>query len=243
MASSSAFVHANDGSGNSEVGSGVAPAVNQATSVELAPAAEAFPQPTANAFPVENANPPTVVPGFGFPRFVHRRTSEPAGAEINRSTAVPWYRSALGSLGIVLAIIGLLFLALKRWLPAKRWTDGAKVMSIAARTMIDGKHGLALVRVGHRFVMIGVSPDRLTALAEISESSEVAELSAKTNTASGNRLAGFDRLLRGEVDSFEGLVNESEVADGIATSRSDQSPKALRTLIGRLRSLQSSKAN
>jgi len=242
-ANASGILHAGEGSPKSDVS--ISAAVNQSASVETEPGSEEKRDSngTADSTSEPNSTRSSASSPIVFPRFVQRHALDASGTDQSRTGAAPWYRSALGSLTIVLAVIGLLFFALKRWLPAKRWTDGAKVMSVAARTMIDSKHGLALVKVGRRFVMVGVSPDRLTPLVEISDATEVAELIATTNSVRGGRSAAFDQFLRHEADTYDDLVDDAKVTNGIARSHGDRSPKALRKLIGRLRSLQSSHAD
>lgn len=91
----------------------------------------------------------------------------------------PWYRTGFGALGIVLAVIGALYLGLKRWAPSIRSSESSPVR-VVARTVIGPRQSVVLMQIGRRMVLVGVSPDRIDCVCEIADADEVASLSAQT---------------------------------------------------------------
>ena len=121
-----------------------------------------------------------------------------------KTAPVPWYRHGLGALTIVLAAIALTFYLLRRWMPSTKARETG-LLRVVARTNITPKQHAALIQLGHRFVLVGVSPDRLTTLAEIRDGDEVAELAARTGARS---VQAFDEQLMEEASSYESAQKE-----------------------------------
>jgi len=88
----------------------------------------------------------------------------------------PWpFWDALPLLA-VLAMIGAVALLVKRFMPARRLLTGAGVLDIVARTPLSGKQSLVLVKMGRRLILLGVSPDRVSALDVVDDPDQVATL-------------------------------------------------------------------
>ena len=172
-----------------------------------------------------------------------RRGAKQAGlsresARLSGSQDAPWYRTGIGALAIVLVLVGVAAWAIRRWMPAVRGGESG-IVRVVARTSLSPKHNLALVRVGHRFVLVGVSGDRVNTLCEVSDPGEVAELAARTGT-SGDLAAGDfdDRLLR-EVADYR-TVAEPETGQVRSTrERRVRAREPLNDLLRKLRALQS----
>ena len=147
----------------------------------------------------------------------------------------PWYRSGLGALGIVLALVAAATWTAKRWIPAARVADG-HVLRVVSRAHLSKKQSLALVRIGRRFVAVGISGDRFDVLSEIADPEEVAELAAKTGTSVDSQSDMFDGALLREAAEFK------EDVDAVATQRPPAPRRggreALRALLRRIRTLQ-----
>ena len=95
--------------------------------------------------------------------------------------STPWYRSAIGSLMLVLALVAIAYTVVKRFIPTARTADSG-LIRVVARAALSPKHSVALVQLGQRFVMIGVSPDRMSTITEIRDADEVGELAARAGT-------------------------------------------------------------
>ncbi len=172
------------------------------------------------------------------------------GRGVNRAGAVdpsrlsaddrsaPWYRSAIGSLAIVLTLVGGAYWAAKRWLPAARAAENG-ALAIVARTAITPKQSVALVQMGRRFVLVGVSADRVTTLSEITDPDEVAELAIKTGTTPERPRSGFDGVLDGQSSSYRDVHRKSrdELLAGRRESPTAEAAEPLVNLLERLRSL------
>ncbi len=150
---------------------------------EVAPAPQLFKRPTgaANGLPSLQESRVNGTPGVG-------------GA---------WYRSGMVSLVAVLSLIGALFWAVRKFMPGAVTRSGG-VMNVVARTALSPKHSVALVQVGRRrFVLVGISADRVTTLADMADADEVAELAGLTlggSTASDRK---FERELTQASKAFE----------------------------------------
>ncbi|MFQ5461732.1 MAG: FliO/MopB family protein [Phycisphaerae bacterium] len=181
--------------------------------------------------------------GRGEPRRMLRRRAGRVGHETGRTApgsdrpATPWYRTGLGSLGIVLAILGGVCLCARKWIPAVRMAE-SQAMQVVARASVSPKQSVALVRLGRRFVMVGVSPDRMSVLSEISDREEVAHLARVTGTSGESVRPGFEEWLAEESKEFGTDVEDESGAqpDPIRVVGSDNG-SALTDLLDRLRKL------
>lgn len=108
--------------------------------------------------------------------------------------------TTIGALAIVLAVLGIVVYALRRYVPALRAADH-DALRVVARTGLSQKHSLALIRLGRRYVLVGMAGDRLNSLCEVTDPEEVAELTAHVgkSTRTGN---AFDRLLSHELKDY-----------------------------------------
>lgn len=149
-----------------------------------------------------------------------------------RAAVVPWYRSGLGAMAIVLAVIVLVTVALRRWLPAAKTVDHS-MLRVVARTNVSPKHHAALIQLGRRFVLVGVSPDGMRTLCEVRDGDEASELSARL----GSRVTqAFDEQLLDETRLYERTDGES--VSRAATDESEQNEEEPMTdLLQKLRKL------
>lgn len=177
--------------------------------------------------------------------YLQRRTGESRlprdSTRLERSTfspeAVPWYRSGLGSLGIVLAIILIVVWAVRRCMPNLRG-GGISALRVVGRVGLSPKHSVALISVGRRVVLVGMSGDRLTRICEVTDPEEVAEL-VPTAGASRSGTREFETLLAREVDEYGKGPQLAETPPTTARGRNGLSIREpLNALLGRLRILQ-----
>ncbi len=183
------------------------------------------------AVPLGESNPVGADPvGARPPIFLGRKRlpGEPA-PPINHVES-PWYRTSFGALGLVLALMALLYFGLRRWAPSVKFQDGG-VVRILGRTVVGPRQSLLLVRVGQRVVMVGVSPDRIERVCELADAEEVAAI---TSQASGGRTkAEFSAWLDKEAAEFADAEKAGE--SPTAGSRGSSGSRSLTELLQKLR--------
>lgn len=113
----------------------------------------------------------------------------------------PWYRTGLGALVAVLALVGAAAWLMRRWVPGVRAVESG-VVRVVGRTVLSPKHTLTLVALGRRFVLVGVCGDRLTTISEVTDPDEVAALAARIGSSHGQKGDDFGDLLAGEEDDY-----------------------------------------
>lgn len=136
-------------------------------------------------------------------------------AEGRAAPAPMEWGNGLWALGLVLAAIAGCYFLVRRFVPGSVMSeqDG---MRIIARAAVTPKQSLALVRVGRRLVMVGVSPESMATLAEITDPEEVDEMSLSIEHHVG-RSSGFGRYLSRESAGFaraDVQTTQSELSDG-----------------------------
>jgi flagellar biogenesis protein FliO len=117
---------------------------------------------------------------------------------------------SLVALGVVLLIVVAVFWFLRKLVPSLRHVDHA-ALQVVARASVSPKHNVALIRLGRRYILIGVGGDRMNRLCEVSEPQEVAELTAHFGGTSHGPGSVFSQLLARETQEFdevEGVEHE-----------------------------------
>jgi len=164
-----------------------------------------------------------------------RSTQQLDAAAAARARSVPWYRSGLMSLVFVLGAIGGVALLVRRLVPSMRTMNGPG-LEVLGRHHLAPKQSLALVRIGRRVLLVGVSADRLNTLCEIDEPQEVAELLGRVQnrTASDEQFSG---LLSGETAGFDEASDPAGELTHGPSDRLDRARDRVQGLLARLRSL------
>lgn len=159
---------------------------------------------------------------------------------------VPWYQTGIGALGIVLAVIGAAVWCVRRWMPTFGGA-GCAVLNVVGRAGLSPKHSVALVSLGRRFVLVGLSGDRMTRICEVSDPQEVAELTRRLGQSgstgkpvlTGGKANAFASLLTGEVNEYAKVPKPAgKGASRAKERRGKASREPLSALLERLRSLQ-----
>ena len=147
-----------------------------------------------------------------------------------------WLKSGVMPLAAVLGVIGTVYWAVRRWVPAARAMDKG-VLSVVARAGITPKHTIALVHVGRRFVLVGASGDRMERLETIEDPQEVADLLAATQSTGAGPGPFLDTL---EEESSSYVEAVEELAEPMTDPRPDgaRATQHLGALLQRLRGLQ-----
>ena len=170
------------------------------------------------------------------PVLAPRRGGSARISATSRIQPAPWYRSGLMSLVVVLAAIAGLVLLVRRLVPSMRRMTG-DVVEILGRNHLSPKQSLALVRIGRRLLLVGVTPERLNTLCEIDEPQEVADLLSRAARRL-NKGESFDEALSGAEAGFDrSAPRVSELTSG-PSAQLQRATGQLQGLLGRLRSMQ-----
>ncbi len=170
---------------------------------------------------------------------IPRKGSSVSSSEIVRAgqTSVPWYRSPFAALLVVLGVIGAVAAGVKRWVPAARAVTSEQ-LRVVGRTAISSKQSAVLLHVGKRVVLLGVTPESVNTLSEITDESEVAQLVGRSKSddakAQGFDAAtiaselpspsGFDSALAREIEQYDDVqvtASHPEVEDTASIETSD----------------------
>ncbi len=103
------------------------------------------------------------------------RKADPSGDSTDEA-ADGGLLGGLWPVAVVLALIGLLFWAARRYLPGMRRLAGSPAVKVLGRTYLSPKQSVAVLKVGRRLLVVGQAGDRLASLAEIDDPHEVSEL-------------------------------------------------------------------
>ncbi len=84
-------------------------------------------------------------------------------------------------------------------------------LEVLARSSLSPRHAICLVRVGPRLVLIGVSPDRLTALDVLADADIAARVGGEAaRTRPDSHAAEFERFLEREARQYPNADDEDE---------------------------------
>ena len=123
-------------------------------------------------------------------------------------------------------------------MPAARASESG-LLRVVSRAALSPKHSVVLVHLGRRFVVVGVSPDRLDALCEIQDAEEVAELAARAGAGAARRRDGFEDELIREARQFQDVGGAATEETVRIKPRPIGVREPLADLLNRLRALRS----
>lgn len=101
----------------------------------------------------------------------------------------------------------------KKYIPGARQMFASPGMEVLGRTHIDPRRYVAILRVGRRLLVLGITPDGMEALTEIEDEVEVAELLEVTRPKSEAGMNLFQKL-------FTRHLSTRDKADDRAIARS-----------------------
>lgn len=116
-----------------------------------------------------------------------------------------WWKSLLPLL-IVLVLIGAMAALVKRYAPQRLRANlaGGGVIDMIARQHLTPKQSVALLKIGRRIVVVGMTPDRITRLDTIEDSEEVAELIGRAGSSRPDSLSSsFQREVLKQVAVYD----------------------------------------
>lgn len=169
-----------------------------------------------------------------------RFEKEPVGGRVRVAPDVP-AQSAWSVVGRILGygfflicLVVALILGFKRFLPGSRRIFSSPAMEVIGRTYLDTRRYVALVRVGERVLVLGVTQDQVSVLSEVSEAGEVAELMRMARPASESGKHVFQSLL--DVTLRRKREDESRVASGGEETRLQAEMQDIHSRLRQLRS-------
>lgn len=192
-----------------------------------------------------DGNKPAASSGGSVPSSLSSETSTETGRTVRRGrtthvlssedAAGPWYRSAVGATLLVVGAIVVLFLAIRRFLPTAVASDQA-MLNVVARAALGPRHSVALIQMPRRYLLVGVGPESVSVLTEISDAEEAADLTAVVLGGKGGRRR-FEEVLAREEGGFAAGLGEPAASHASKTKRAG-SPAALAELLRRIRGLE-----
>jgi flagellar biogenesis protein FliO len=137
----------------------------------------------------------------------------------------------------LLIVAGAIFtfaMMLKKWGPGRRGTIARNGLQVLTRQYLSNKQSLCLIRLGRRVVFLGVTPERISTLAQVDDPEEVASL---VGTIERNTPSSFTAKLSGFAARTSGPVDEPATEPPVGKIEIDTSSagRQLRTLLGRVR--------
>ncbi len=122
-------------------------------------------------------------------------------------TGAPSMWTALFAVLVVSSIFGVILYMVKKYLPGHRQLFNHPAMEVLGRTYLDQRRFVSLVRIGKRIVVVGVSPDEMRPLSEITDETEISDILelARPKTEAG--LTVFQRLFQKTVQREEAAEN------------------------------------
>jgi len=110
--------------------------------------------------------------------------------------------------GVVIVFIYTVVYVIRRYVPSARNMFGSGVVKVVGRTYISSKQHLLLVKVGSKFVMVGVTGTSMSPLAEISDPAEAKRL---TEELAAQRGPGIASSFKTSLDDADGSYADDDV--------------------------------
>lgn len=155
------------------------------------------------------------------------------------SSIVPVGGSMLLPLLVVVATICGAAYMFRKWVnpTQKIGNDGA--IKVLARQYLSSKQCLCLVRLGHRLVLLGVTPERITSVTQIDDPEEVAGIISTVNRAGSHTFSAAFAAIAGRRPSsdMEYDVNQAEPDELILPGKLSETRSNVRDVLGRIRAL------
>lgn len=149
-------------------------------------------------------------------------------------THAPWYTNGFLSLAVVIVLIGVIAWVVKRLAPRTRL--GGSAVRILGRTYLSPKQSLALVRVGNRVALIGITPDHISHVMAVDDlataDSTLAGVGAETGSADQ-----FNGFLEKETNFFGTEEALEEHVDSSDTRSVRRTRRSLTDLLGQVKKM------
>lgn len=130
----------------------------------------------------------------------------------------------------VTALIGVLYIIVRRY-RGGALVNASGAMRVLGRLSLSPKHQLALVQVGHRVLVVGVSAGDMRTLHVVEDADEAAMLAARSGNSRGDGV--FAEWLGREGQRFDEVE-----ADGETTAPPKRGPSGVSELLKKVRTMQ-----
>lgn len=143
---------------------------------------------------------------------------------------------------IVVGAIVTLAMMLKKWGLGRRGSIARNGLQVLTRQYLSNKQSLCLIRLGRRVVFLGVTPERISTLAELDDPEEVASL---VGTIERNTPSSFTTMLSGFAGRTSEPIDEAATEPPVGKIEIDSSTagRQIRTLLGRVRVMADSQSS
>lgn len=179
--------------------------------------------------PVTESHATETIPREVVPSTAHRRSGGLATYALGKG---------VGALAVVLILVAISYWGVRRLVPSVRGAESG-VLKVTGRVSLTAKHHAALVLVGRRYVLIGISPEGISSLCEVTDPGEVAELMSRTAATGGKEHAAFEEQLLREVGQYGPASGESMPDTPPETNRPRSASGPLGELLHKLRAMHS----
>lgn len=128
----------------------------------------------------------------------------------------------------------------RRFVPgAQTATSGtSSALQVMNRAFLSPKQSVALVRVGRRVLVVGVTADAITQLSDIQDPDEVAELVSRCEQSRATSItSSFNSLFKRQTDEFSGVSELDDEYDHIEEPAAVQANGQLLQLLTRIRGI------
>lgn len=149
----------------------------------------------------------------------------------------PWYRHPIIALIVVVGVIVGVAMVFRRYVPSGRMIP-MQAVRVVGRAPISAKHSIALLHVGQRLLVVGMTADRVSTLSEITDPQEVSLLLGASGDANvsadvfGAQLADqIGQFGMGGADGSDGAIDLED------RSLLKETKGQLQSLMRKLRSL------
>ena len=120
---------------------------------------------------------------------------------------MPSMLSALFFVVVVCGGFGCILYLVKRYLPGHRQLFSHPAIEVLGRTHLDQRRYVSLLRVGKRILVLGVSPDEISSLSEITDDAEITTIMEVARPKTEMGLSIFQRLFQRHItDSKEAEI-------------------------------------
>ena len=150
--------------------------------------------------------------------------------EVVRSGGWWMWLQTLGILAVVLAAMGFAFKWLRKAGFGRSFGGSTAAVQVLSRGYLTNKHQMVLVRFGGRVLLLGVGPQNLNLLSEVSDPAEVAQVLARLE---GGKPGSISQEFQQTIDSA--VQEYDRKGDAVAGGGEPPATSASEPQIGALR--------
>ncbi|MCC7145069.1 MAG: flagellar biosynthetic protein FliO [Phycisphaeraceae bacterium] len=152
------------------------------------------------------------------------------------SGQTPWVLQTLGALGVVIALVFAARSGLRRLGNNAAPAGAANAMvEVLGRVSIAPRCHVIFVRLGHRILVVGQSPQGLASLADIDQPEEIADLlAAHARQGPHSMSRGFSNLMQHLGTDFDRKHRQVDEGGDVTEIRTDRAREHLSSLLARI---------